>query len=131
MLWCLRKIYTFVFIKDHDCHKYIQVGVALCYLVVSDSLYAQQVFIASPISIPPYVFSESDTGIQIDIVKESLANAGHTPRLFYVSNNRGLNFLETKKADGAINAPAGIDGLYYSKSTIEYQNGVIALKRYY
>jgi polar amino acid transport system substrate-binding protein len=98
-----------------------------CIAFSTDS-FSQPITIASPISIPPYVFSDSDTGIQLDIVRESLTIAGHSLKVMYASNNRGLNFLKAKVADGMINVPAGVPDLYYSASTIEYQNGVLALK---
>ncbi|UZE95016.1 substrate-binding periplasmic protein [Alkalimarinus alittae] len=98
-----------------------------CSLASGQSL-SNQVTIASPISIPPYVFSGSDTGIQLDIVRESLISAGLTLKVIYASNNRGLDLLKTHYADGMINAPEGIPGLYYSEPLIEFLNGVVALK---
>lgn len=109
--------------------KTVQWVAALWCIFVSTEALSQQVAIASPISIPPYIFSDSDTGIQLDIVRESLIIAGHSLKVLYTSNNRGLSTLKTKKADGMINVPAGNSDLYYSESTIEYQNGVIALKK--
>jgi len=97
-------------------------------LLASAQTLSQQVTIASSGSIPPYVYSESDTGIQLDIVREALTISGHTLKVMYLSNNRGLSFLKTKNVDGVINAPAGASDLYYSESTIEYQNGITVLK---
>lgn len=94
----------------------------------SSQTLSQQVTLASSISIPPYVIVESDTGIQLDIVRESLARSGHTLKVLYASNKRALSFLKTKNVDGMINVPSGTPGLYYSDSTIEYQNGIIALE---
>lgn len=103
------------------------VTVLFCLLMSAQTL-SQQVTIASSGSIPPYVYSESDNGIQLDIIREALTLSGHSLKIRYLSNNRGLSFLKTKNVDGVINVPAGISHLFYSDSTIEYQNGVTALK---
>lgn len=102
--------------------------VAFFWLLASTQAFSQQVTISSSGTIPPYVFAESDTGIQLDIIREALSISGHSLKVVYLSNNRGLSFLKTKNVDGVINVPAGASNLYYSNSTIEYQNGVTALK---
>ncbi|MFD2229857.1 substrate-binding periplasmic protein [Alkalimarinus sediminis] len=100
-----------------------------CCLTTHTQVHAQQVTISSSGSIPPYVFAETGTGIQLDIIREALSIAGHDLKVVYLSNNRGLSFLKTKHVDGVLNAPAGAAEYYYSDSTIEYQNGVTALKQ--
>lgn len=115
-------------VRECSGTRYIRwVTVFLC-LFMSAQIHAQQLTLASSGSIPPYVYSESDTGIQLDIIREALTISGHTLKVMYLSNKRGLNFLKTKNVDGVINVPAGASDLYYSDSTIEYQNGITVLK---
>lgn len=114
--------------SNHTIFHIRWVAVFLC-LFASAQALSQQVTISSSGSIPPYVFAESNTGIQLDIIREALSISGYTLRVVYLSNNRGLSFLKTKNVDGVINVPAGAPDFYYSDSTIEYQNGVTALEQ--
>ena len=97
-------------------------------LLWSSMASSDTVNIVSPYSIPPYVIEQSSGGIQLEIVEESLLNAGHTAKISYASNKRSLNLLQTKYVEGMINVPHDTPDIFYSEPLIEYQNGVFSLK---
>ncbi len=97
-------------------------------LLGSPLVFSDTVNIVSPNTIPPYVIRKSNSGIQLALVKASIANAGHTTKISYASNERSLNLLQAKSVDGMINVPPNIPNMFYSESIIEYQNGAVALK---
>jgi len=100
-----------------------------CFSLLLPSIaFSDTVNIVSPHTIPPYVIEQSSSGIQLEVVEKSMINAGHTTKISYASNERGLNLLQTKSVDGMINVPPNIPNIFYSDSVIEYQNGVVALK---
>lgn len=117
IVFCARMPFVF------RCSTVIFISCLLPRIALSDT-----VNIVSPHSIPPYVIEQSSRGIQLELIKASLLNAGHTAKISYASNKRSLNLLQTNYVDGMINVPHHISGLFYSESVIDYQNGAFTLK---
>lgn len=103
------------------------IGLIIFSVLWSSIVFSDTVNIVSPYSIPPYVIQQSNNGIQLEIVKESLLNVGYTTKISYASNKRSLNLLQTKYVEGMINVPHKIPGIFYSEPVVKYQNGVFYL----
>jgi len=82
------------------------------------------------LSLPPYIIQGSDTGVDADIVRQSLKAANFDLKLVYVPFARVAVSLANKSVDCAfpINEGSGVTGVFYSDSHINYQNVAVALK---
>lgn len=90
-----------------------------------------RVTVAVSPSVPPYVFSEDDSGLQLQILKSAFKNQGITNLdIVYMSNKRAGQSLEKMDVDIAMNY-AGVTGtaIYPSQSLLAYQNVAISLKQ--
>ncbi len=94
-----------------------------------NTVLADEITIGVGFSLPPYVIQDSDSGIEIDILRAAFAIKGHTVKIRYLPNVRTLSFFEEGKLDGAINVKK--DSLllgYYSDDVISFQNVAISLE---
>lgn len=91
------------------------------------TLYAEDVHVAFSPSTPPYVFTD-ETGITVDIVKESLALKGHVLTPAFVSIGRGFKLFKDGYIDATtiIKENSGLDA-FYSDHFMQYHNAVFAL----
>ena len=85
--------------------------------------------LAVGLAIPPYNIPETESGIELDIVREALKNKGYTIKPEYVPFARVKRALKYKEVDGAltINPDSGIEA-FYSDEHIVCENVVISLK---
>ncbi|WP_108652614.1 substrate-binding periplasmic protein [Dongshaea marina] len=101
-------------------------GICLLYSCIGQ---AKSLTLATSFSIPPYILRQSDSGVQLEIVREALAQHGHEiENIIYASNKRVQRLLSLKLVDMIINAPPGIEKAFYSDNIIDYQNVAITLK---
>lgn len=79
--------------------------------------------------LPPYGIKESDSGIEVDIVRAALATKGHTAVIRFVPFGRVGKDFEDGKVDAAntLSPNSGI-AAEYSDSHISYQNVATTLK---
>ncbi|MBL4907064.1 MAG: transporter substrate-binding domain-containing protein [Sneathiella sp.] len=79
--------------------------------------------------LPPYGIKETDSGIEVDIVRAALAKKGHTVRVRFVPFGRVGQDLTDGKIDAAstLTASSGVKA-EYSDSHIAYQNVATTLK---
>lgn len=92
--------------------------------------YAETLKIAVGLSIPPYVIKESDSGFEIELVREVLWKKQHFIKGFvYASNERLTKLLKDKKVDAVINIQPNLKGIYYSDAIAYFKNKAITLKR--
>ncbi len=98
------------------------------FLVPVTEASADQLKIAVGLWIPPYVIREEGRGIEYDILKETLALAGHEMIPRYVPLARTLADLQTFQVDGIMST--GLKNLpgCYTDSHITYWNYAITLK---
>ncbi|TMN73453.1 amino acid ABC transporter substrate-binding protein [Pseudoalteromonas sp. S1727] len=92
---------------------------------------SERITVAVSPSVPPYVFSHDDSGLQLQILKSAFKNQGITNLdIVYMSNKRAGQSLEKKNVDIAMNY-AGVTGstIYSSKSLLAYQNVAVSLKK--
>ncbi len=94
---------------------------------------AREVKIAVGRSIPPYVIHESDSGMELEIVREVLAFNGYTLKPVYLPRPQVLRRFKTSqknhRVDGAIpiTEAYGLKNVFYSDSHITYQNVAVSL----
>ncbi|MEH6478004.1 MAG: transporter substrate-binding domain-containing protein [Sneathiella sp.] len=79
--------------------------------------------------LPPYGIKDSNSGIEVDIVRAALAVKGHTITVRYVPFGRvGKDFQDGKiDAANTLTASSGVEA-NYSDSHISYQNVATVLK---
>ena len=95
------------------------------------SVSAKELALATSLSIPPYILKDSNSGIQLEIVKEALKVKGYEIReMVYASNKRVQKMFEQNKVDGIINLASNLPNVFYSDTIIEYENVAIALKKH-
>lgn len=82
-------------------------------------------------SLPPYVIVEEWRGLEYDIVKEALAQEGHTLKPRFMALARVQKELESGLTDAAMtmHPDLGIRGVHLSDSHVTYRNYAITLAR--
>lgn len=102
--------------------------IVLLVFCLSATVHSREVTLVAGLSLPPYIIQESNSGMEYEIIKEVLANNGHTLVLKYVPFVRVA--VDYKKHDGAvtINESSGVTG-NYSDVVITYKNYAISLKK--
>jgi polar amino acid transport system substrate-binding protein len=103
----------------------------LCIIsIFSFSVMAKEIKIAVGLSLPPYIIKGSDTGIEVDIVREALKYSGHTIKLVYLPFARAKSAIADGAAEAAmtINESSGAKG-HYSETHISYRNGAVTLAK--
>ena len=89
---------------------------------------ADKIQVAIGIALPPYVIQETNNGIELDIVRESLALVGHELTPLYIPLKRMPLALSAHKVDAAMTmVKNNNDDIYYSEPYIRYENAVISL----
>ncbi|MDY0041288.1 MAG: transporter substrate-binding domain-containing protein, partial [Desulforhabdus sp.] len=100
------------------------------HLAALNPAWAEQLKMAASLTLPPFIFAESDSGIDLEIVKEALALKGYTFKPVYVVFGRTAVDLTSGKVDGALTVTKerGLDNVFLSDQYICYQNVVVSLK---
>jgi len=95
------------------------------------SAFSDEISIAVGLALPPYVISQSNTGMELDIVREALKVKGHTAKIIYLPFKRVVATVNSGKADAAltVNEGSGLKYVHYTNSHITYQNVAIGLKK--
>jgi len=95
---------------------------------------AQEVRVGIGFAIPPYVIEKSNSGVEVDVIREAFKSQGHSAVFVYLPNLRlPLAFDEGSVDCIATNAAydVGKDAqrdAYYSDITVVFQNYAVALK---
>lgn len=91
---------------------------------------AKELTVAVGMAIPPYNIQETDSGIEMDIVREALERKGYVVRAKYVPFARVKRELMSREVDAAltINPDSGIEA-FYSDEHLICQNVVVTLKQ--
>lgn len=81
-------------------------------------------------SIPPWVIKEDDSGVELDILRESLSPYGYRIEPKYLSNALSFSMFNEGRIDGVINAkPSVIEkGGFLSDVAVTFQNVAISLQ---
>jgi polar amino acid transport system substrate-binding protein len=80
-------------------------------------------------SLMPYTIEETQSGLELDIVREAMQRAGYRIEVEFFPMARVAWALQTGKVDAAMPMAetAGLDGICYSASHIRYQNVAVTL----
>ena len=85
--------------------------------------------LAVGLALPPYNIEETDSGLELDIVREALGVEGYTVKTKFVPFARVKRELMAKKVDGALTiTPASGIVTFYSDEHIVCENVVVSLK---
>ncbi|MBL0319350.1 MAG: transporter substrate-binding domain-containing protein [Alphaproteobacteria bacterium] len=89
---------------------------------------AKEVRVAFGQSVPPYIIQDSNSGIEMDIIREALAYKGHKLIPVYVTFSNITSSFIDKNVDAVatVNDKIGMDG-YFSDVVITYKNYAITL----
>lgn len=114
-------------------HTVFALGIAFV-LTFTLPCMAQEVTVGIGFSIPPYVIKETDSGIEVDIIREALKISGHEAVFMYLPNLR----LPVEFDGGAVDCVATNVNydfeketnrpVYSSGTTIVFQNYAVALE---
>lgn len=101
-------------------------------LALAGAAHGATVSMAFGDNLPPYIMAESDSGIEIDVVREALAFRGHRLQPLYLPMGRiPLTFVEGRV--DAIMMDVGQDmtphGGHYGAPPVLYENFFYTLKR--
>ncbi|EDY87298.1 extracellular solute-binding protein, family 3 [gamma proteobacterium HTCC5015] len=97
-------------------------------LLACTSLRAEDVRLATSLSIAPYINSETQAGPQLSIVRDAFALVGHNVTgVLFTSNERAIKLLRTGAVDAVVNIPEGLGDIHYSTPVLHYQNYAISL----
>ncbi|MBI5162394.1 MAG: transporter substrate-binding domain-containing protein [Magnetospirillum sp.] len=91
---------------------------------------AAEIVMAIGLSLEPYIFVDEERGLEYDIVKGALAQAGHTMKTRFMAFGRVSKELEAGMVDAAMTmrANSGVPA-HYSASHIAYRNYAITLAK--
>jgi polar amino acid transport system substrate-binding protein len=79
-------------------------------------------------SIPPYVIKESNTGLELEILKEAFKVTGYTIKPSYLPLARTFIHFQEGSIDGTINVKEGMVDGFYSDVAITFRNYAISLE---
>jgi len=96
---------------------------------VSLHAMAETLKVAVGLALPPYVIQESDSGMELDIVREALKLSGHSIEPVYLPFARVSKSLQDKQVDAALTVTeaSGLSNVHFSESHITYQNAAVSL----
>lgn len=96
--------------------------------------HADQVLVGIGFSIPPYVIMDSDSGVEVDIIREAFRVMGYDAQFVYLPNLRlpvafADNSVDCIVSNAAYDLAADSEvPAYYSDITISFQNYAVSLK---
>ncbi len=90
---------------------------------------AEELELAIGLTLPPYIFPDTKTGLELDIVRESLGLVGYSIKPVPVPFARVTRHLTSGKVDGAltVSESAGLEDVFFSESHITYHNVAVSL----
>ena len=99
-------------------------------MMIASAAGAATLKVAVGLALPPYVISENNTGMELDIVREVLKSKGYDIEPVYVPFARVPLSIEKKEVDAALTVTeaANLKDTYFSESHIMYQNVAVTLK---
>lgn len=99
-----------------------------CLSLAASWVQARDIRIAVAASIPPYIIEDSRTGIEYDVLKESLAHGGFNMQPVFVPLARVKLMMERGQVDAATPLAKGDIQGCYADSHVTYDNYAITRK---
>lgn len=106
---------------------------ALLFLVQEQALAKEAptssvIRVAVSFSIPPWVIQDSDSGIELEILRAAVDGKGYTIKPVYVPFERAFSMFNEGQVDALINArPNSVEGGFYSDIVVYFHNVAISL----
>ncbi|WP_372871112.1 substrate-binding periplasmic protein [Shewanella sp.] len=99
---------------------------AMCFAIVAQ---ASTVTIGATNNKPPYVLEDSESGLELEIIRAAFAEVGMDVRFKFYSRKRQILFYEKERLDGVmtVNSYFRLSG-YPTENYIYYQNVAISLE---
>lgn len=98
-------------------------------LAFQPTVQASDITLAVSSSIPPYFIKKTNSGFQLDIIREALRINGHNiKKINYVSHKRLVALFKQGQVDAAINPPTHVSMGFSSDPIVDMENYAIALK---
>lgn len=99
-------------------------------LVWSSQAFSQVITVAVGWNRPPYIISKTQSGFEIDLMRNIMERLGHEIKILSFSHADNLALLAAGKADIAltVNANSGIAPNHISDVYVVYQNVAVTLK---
>lgn len=100
-------------------------------VLFASPMFSKEIKIGIGLALPPYNISESNSGMEYEIVKEALKVKGYDLKADYLPFARVLVSFKNKTVDAAmtVNESSGLENVFYSDSHITYQNVAITLEK--
>ncbi|MBK8974010.1 MAG: transporter substrate-binding domain-containing protein [Hahellaceae bacterium] len=117
------------------CHLFMSAACLICLLgggMVSawaeEPAPSKILRVAVSFSIPPWVVQETDSGIELDILRDAMDGSGYLVKPVYVPFERAFSLFNEGKVDALINArPNSVTQGYYSDIVVYFHNVAISL----
>ncbi|MBF0111615.1 MAG: transporter substrate-binding domain-containing protein [Desulfamplus sp.] len=109
--------------------KNIVMTLVVVMVMIPYTLLAEELIMGVGLALPPYFIEESNSGFELDIIKESLKFKGHTVNFKFIPFARIPIYFSEGKVNcvSTINENSGIEA-HYSDNHVSYQNFAITLK---
>jgi polar amino acid transport system substrate-binding protein len=109
--------------------KYLGSVLGFCCSIIGLPVAAAELKIAFASDRPPYCFRKDnvDQGIEIDLLRQVMAQIGHTIKVITIPKIRLIKAVKEKEVDAAATVQDNRDAqLYFSDAYLEFQNVVIS-----
>ena len=107
------------------------IAAVMCFVCAQSQ--AKEVKMAFGLTLPPYVIADSNSGFELETIREALALKGHTLKPVYMPMQRIPLALKDKQIDaaerGAPEAAEGQGYFYSAEPAATYQDYAITLKK--
>lgn len=124
---CLKKHFTIIDASTWSALRMLILGGFLSLFSTLNMAVELRVSVAK--GLPPYIISDQNQGVELDIVREALALKGHSIKTVFLPIKRVSSFFDKGKVDAAltVNELSSLKHAHYSDPYITYQNVVIGL----
>jgi len=108
--------------------------VAVCCIITATLARAEKLTVGFGFAKPPFVFAKTPKdqddlrGIELEIMRQALAERGHSFDVRYMTYNRLSLSLKTGKIDAAATVRPELEGVYYSDNFVYFHNVAITRK---
>ncbi|OZG72629.1 hypothetical protein BTA51_13955 [Hahella sp. CCB-MM4] len=103
-------------------------SVLLCHTATGKEQSQRELIIGISFSIPPYVIAEENSGLELEILRQSFAIKGYTVLPSYLPLARTFMSFEEGSLDGVLNVKPGMVKGHYSDVVITFRNQAVSLK---
>ncbi|EKP0309810.1 transporter substrate-binding domain-containing protein [Aeromonas veronii] len=97
--------------------------------MLSGQLLATPLKVGVSFAIPPYVIEATNSGIELDLLKEAFASSDYEPSFEFLPLERTFRLFESGKLDAIINVKPGmVDPHFLTRPVITFHNRIFSLR---